>query len=174
MRALDLCCGLGGWAHGLIAEGWAVDGIDTEETFRAAYPGAFCRADVRDVAILGWTAGSYDLIVASPPCQEFSRHDQPWTRRRNPPTPDLSIWRACEEIAKKIGCPLIVENVRGAQRWVGSARGHVGPYYLWGDVPLIPGGITWRKKESRSSSAVAERAMIPLEMSRWIGAWFSR
>jgi hypothetical protein len=35
--------------------------------------------------------------------------------------------------------PLIVENVRGAQPWVGRARWNWGSYYLWGDVPgLMP------------------------------------
>lgn len=35
--------------------------------------------------------------------------------------------------------PLIVENVRGAEDWVGRARYHFGSFYLWGDVPpLMP------------------------------------
>jgi hypothetical protein len=33
--------------------------------------------------------------------------------------------------------PLIVENVRGAQKWVGQARWHYGSFYLWGDVPAL-------------------------------------
>lgn len=33
--------------------------------------------------------------------------------------------------------PLIVENVKGAQRWVGRAKWHYGSYYLWGDVPAL-------------------------------------
>jgi hypothetical protein len=33
--------------------------------------------------------------------------------------------------------PLIVENVRGAQKWVGRAKWHFGSYYLWGDVPAL-------------------------------------
>jgi C-5 cytosine-specific DNA methylase len=30
--------------------------------------------------------------------------------------------------------PLVVENVVGAQRWVGKASAHYGSFYLWGDV----------------------------------------
>jgi hypothetical protein len=30
-----------------------------------------------------------------------------------------------------------VENVRGAQRWVGKARWNYGSFYLWGDVPAL-------------------------------------
>ena len=33
--------------------------------------------------------------------------------------------------------PMIVENVRGAQPWVGRARWNFGSYYLWGDVPAL-------------------------------------
>lgn len=35
--------------------------------------------------------------------------------------------------------PLVVENVKGAQPWVGRAAWHYGSFYLWGDVPpLMP------------------------------------
>ena len=33
--------------------------------------------------------------------------------------------------------PLVVENVCGAQKWVGRARWHFGSFYLWGDVPAL-------------------------------------
>lgn len=33
--------------------------------------------------------------------------------------------------------PLVVENVKGAQPWVGRARWHYGSFYLWGDVPAL-------------------------------------
>ena len=33
--------------------------------------------------------------------------------------------------------PLIVENVCGAQKWVGRAKWHYGSFYLWGDVPAL-------------------------------------
>jgi hypothetical protein len=31
--------------------------------------------------------------------------------------------------------PMVVENVKNAQPWVGRANWHYGSYYLWGDVP---------------------------------------
>lgn len=40
--------------------------------------------------------------------------------------------------------PMVVENVRGAQPWVGKARWNFGSFYLWGDVPAlmpIPGRV---------------------------------
>lgn len=33
--------------------------------------------------------------------------------------------------------PMVVENVKGAQSWVGRAAWHYGSYYLWGDVPAL-------------------------------------
>ena len=32
---------------------------------------------------------------------------------------------------------MVVENVRGAQPWVGRARWNFGSFYLWGDVPAL-------------------------------------
>ena len=32
---------------------------------------------------------------------------------------------------------MIVENVRGAQKWVGRARANFGSFYLWGDVGMV-------------------------------------
>jgi hypothetical protein len=32
---------------------------------------------------------------------------------------------------------MVVENVRGAQKWVGRARWNFGSFYLWGDVPAL-------------------------------------
>jgi len=42
---------------------------------------------------------------------------------------------ACEAAGRHI--PLIVENVRGAEPWVGRARWNYGSFYLWGDVPAL-------------------------------------
>lgn len=173
--ALDLCCGKGGWAKGLIAAGWDVVGVDNEERFRAEYPGQFYCGDVlgRDCeALVPSSTRTYDLVVASPPCQEFSRHDQPWTRKRNPPPPGTSIWEVCVRIAEEFGAPLILENVRGAQKFMGRAAWHCGPYYMWGDVPALMPKIRYRQKQSRSSSAIAERAEVPFDLALHIGRVF--
>jgi len=179
--AIDLCCGLGGWAEGLIAAGWFVRGFDVDPRFSASYPGEFICADVRrpmgdssegDCLPRSLFAGA-ELVVASPPCQGFSRHDQPWTRMRNPPPPDTSIWEACVQVARAIEAPLILENVRGAQKFMGRASWHGGPYHLWGDVPaLMPQLRGLRAKESFTSAAVAERSKIPFELSLHIGRVF--
>ena len=44
------------------------------------------------------------------------------------------MW-SCAILGRHI--PLIVENVKGAQPWVGRARWSFGSFYLWGDVPAL-------------------------------------
>lgn len=100
----------------------------------------------------------------------------PWLRKVATP-PDLSIWRACEEIAKITGVPLVIENVRGAQKFMGRARAHFGKQYLWGDgvpalLPSISGQNYGRQKQSLSSSRPAERAKIPFPIAQHIARVF--
>jgi hypothetical protein len=141
------------------------------------YPGELVIQDIRTVD--GWRLRHAAVIVASPPCPEFSRWDQPWTRAKNPPWPFLGIElvQACWRIAAEAGVPIVLENVRGAQRFIGPARAHFGKQYLWGDVPaLLPdwgrGQNSGRQKQSLSSSAKAERAVIPYDLARWIAQCF--
>jgi hypothetical protein len=93
------------------------------------------------------------LIVASPPCQEYSYMAMPWTRAKQMAreyrdgTRDVrqltALFDACFRIQREASTaagrhvPMVVENVVGAQRWVGRARWHYGSYYLWGDVPAL-------------------------------------
>lgn len=56
---------------------------------------------------------------------------------------ELALFKACfrlqreaSEAAKRF-IPLVVENVRGAQAWVGPAKWNYGSFYLWGDVPAL-------------------------------------
>ena len=160
-RVVDLCCGRkGGWAKGFVEAGWDVLGVDVVDC--PDYPGRFLLRD-----ILTWEpAFNVDAVVASPPCQEFSRHSQPWTRAKNPPQPDLSIVEACYRL-RDIFKPkfFLLENVRGAQPFIGRAPLHRGPYYFWGDVALIPELTAWTYKESLSSKQVNERAEIPFPLS---------
>ena len=153
--AIDLFCGLGGWTEGLLAEGWDVIGFDIE---RHQY-GDHCypaRLIVQDVLTLhGSQFRNADFIVASPPCQEFSYMAMPWAKAKAKAAAIRAdktgaererltrLFNACFRIQRE-ACeaagrhiPLIVENVRGAQPWVGRARWSFGSFYLWGDVPAL-------------------------------------
>ena len=141
--AIDLFCGLGGWTEGLLAEGYRVIGFDIERHAygEAKYPAQLVLQDV--LTIHGAQFKDAALIVASPPCQAYSYRAMPWKRAKALPPPDNTLFEACFRIQREACAaagrhiPLVVENVCGAQKWVGRARWHHGSFYLWGDVPAL-------------------------------------
>lgn len=138
LLAIDLFCGIGGWADGFLAEGWKVVGFDIEIR---PYPGQLVIQDVQ--TLHGRQFRGATVIVASPPCQGYSYRSMPWSRAKALPPPDNSLFEACFRIQREASeaaghhVPMIVENVRGAQKYVGKAEWHYGSYYLWGDVPVL-------------------------------------
>ncbi len=147
--AIDLFCGLGGWTEGLLAEGWDVIGFDRERHNYGTgyYPAQLVLMDV--LAIHGAMFAGADLIVASPPCQEFSYRAMPWKRAKALPPPFAGTnlfwqcWRIQQEACEAAGryIPMVVENVKGAQKWIGRAKGHYGSFFLWGDVESVGGRL---------------------------------
>jgi site-specific DNA-cytosine methylase len=79
---IDLCCGLGGWSHGFIAEGWDAIGFDIErhEYGDKRYPGELILHDILDLNGYDLAAANPWAIAASPPCQEFSYMAMPFSR----------------------------------------------------------------------------------------------
>jgi hypothetical protein len=143
---VELFAGLHGWGEGMLAEGFDVIGFDIEDMcakFGHARP-AGIQLILQDVLTLhGSQFRNASLIVASPPCQAYSYRAMPWKRAKALPPPDNSLFEACFRIQRE-ACeaagrhiPMVVENVRGAQKWVGSAAWHFGSYFLWGDVPAL-------------------------------------
>ncbi len=163
--AIDLFCVLGGWAEGLLAEGWNVVGFDNHRHVYGEdkYPGQLVIQDV--LTLHGSQFKGADLIVASPPCQEFSYMAMPWSKAKekkrkilDDPTEWLrltTLFDACFRIQREACAaagrhiPMIVENVKGAQEWTGRARAHFGSFHLWGDVPaLMPIGVAIKQHGS--------------------------
>jgi C-5 cytosine-specific DNA methylase len=150
--AIDLFCGLGGWTEGLLAEGYYVVGFDIERHVYGEhrYPAQLVLQDV--LTLHGSQFKDAALIVASPPCQAYSYRAMPWSRAKALPPPDNTLFDACFRIQRE-ACeaaghhiPLVVENVRGAQKWVGRARWNFGSFYLWGDVPALMPMVKHRAK----------------------------
>lgn len=146
--ALDLCVGLGGWAEGLVAVGYHVIGVDIEDMFAALgepKPDHFELVIADICKVNGADYAHVSLIVGSSPCQDFSYRAMPWKRAKALHAPFLGMWlfwqqfRIQREASTAAGwdIPLVVENVKGAQPWIGRARANFGSYYLWGNVPAL-------------------------------------
>ncbi len=143
---IDLFCGLSGWAEGLVSEGFEVVGFDIEDmcaNFGMQRP-AGVQLVLQDVLTLhGKQFRNADLIVASPPCQAYSWRAMPWKAAKAAPPPSNALFDACFRIQRE-ACeaaghhiPMVVENVRGAQKWVGRSRWNFGSFHFWGDVPAL-------------------------------------
>ena len=52
---------------------------------------------------------------------------------------------------------MVVENVRGAEPWVGRARWSFGSFYLWGDVPALMPPMGKRKSTGMNWSDQTKR-----------------
>lgn len=141
--AVDLFCGLGGWTEGLLAEGFRVVGFDIERHRYGdeQYPAQLVLQDM--LTLHGSQFKDAALIVASPPCQGYSYRAMPWKKAKALGPPDNALFEACFRIqAEAIEAaghhiPLVVENVRGAQPYVGRSKYHFGSFHLWGDVPAL-------------------------------------
>lgn len=160
--AIDLFAGKGGWAQGLSAAGWHVIGFDLEDKGHSG--GELVLQDV--LTLHGSQFRNAGLIVASPPCQNYSYLAMPWSRSKSDNSqkakamrrkwetegPDNRLFDACFRIQRE-ACeaagryiPLVVENVKGAQEWVGPAKARYGSFYLWGDVETVNGVLVAGRK----------------------------
>lgn len=151
--AIDLFCGLGGWTEGLLTEGYYVVGFDIERHHYGddKYPAQLVIQDV--MTIHGSQFKDAALIVASPPCQEYSYMAMPWSKAKAIAAEYRSgardvknltaLFDACFRIQREAieaaghHIPLVVENVRGACPWVWRSRWNFGSFHLWGDVPAL-------------------------------------
>ncbi len=166
----DLCSGLGGFTEAFAQSEWEVYRFELNESLQDV---PFTQIlDVKDW--LDWVDDypTPELIVASPPCTEFSSAN--WRVNRDELEPDMSIVKACLDIIDYIKPTWwILENVKGAVRFfkpvIGLHRQAVGnkqypQFYLWGNFPYLSmkPGWTHTKIEHRDPQ---KRALIPFEIS---------
>ena len=172
MRMLDLFCGRFGWSRAFAARGWECVGVDLTAPPEIPNGCEYIAADIMDIqfergAFKIWARGcpvagqmwidDIDFICASSPCEKFSVFAMPHFHQ-NPKYPDLGIelFNHTRSICEASGLPYVMENVRAAQRFVGQAENHCGPFYLWGNAvpPLMPQGI---KKGFQTGGQIIQR-----------------
>ena len=103
MKMLDLFCGAGGAAMGLSRAGVDdITGVDLVPQPR--YPFRFVQADAMTFPLDG-----YDLIWASPPCQEYSA-----SRNMHADRHYVDLVAPTRKRLQESGTPYIIENVVGA------------------------------------------------------------
>jgi hypothetical protein len=158
MKLLDLFSGRFGWSKAFAARGWECVGVDLVAPPEIPENCTFVQADILE---LQWypdygfviyrgldghqILGHFDFICASSPCEQFSvygmKHFHP-----NPPYPELGLrlFNHTRAICEASGVPYVMENVRSAQKFVGDAVHHCGPFYLWGNSvpPLLTTGVS--------------------------------
>lgn len=106
-RLLDLFCGAGGATVGYQRAGFEVWGVDILP--QPNYPGSdFICGDAIEWGRL--LAGSFDVVHASPPCQDFTTLRALQRGRRYPRLID-----DVREMLVGVGVPYIIENVVGSQ-----------------------------------------------------------
>jgi DNA polymerase I-like protein with 3'-5' exonuclease and polymerase domains len=106
-RALDLYCGAGGVARGLMQAGFHVTGVDVIPQPR--YCGdVFAQADALEY-LKAVDVSQFDFIWASPPCQRYTSLRHAPGEHRN-----ADLIAPTREALIAIGKPYVIENVPGA------------------------------------------------------------
>jgi hypothetical protein len=141
-RMLDLFVGRLGWTKAFLARGWECVAVDLTEPPEVPEGVEFLKMDV--MTLTADFLKEFDFVCASSPCEEFSVHAMPHFHP-NPKYPEngIRLFTHTRQICQASGRAYIMENVRAAQKFVGKADHHCGPFYLWGSVvpPLMPQGI---------------------------------
>jgi hypothetical protein len=166
----DLCSGLGGWTEAFAQSDWFVVRIEIEKDLEYV---PFTR--IHDVTTwMDWIDDlpHPDLIVASPPCTEYSLAN--WRINRETHEPDMDVVRACLDIIDYIKPSWwVLENVKGACKYFIPIMGHhrqaVGTrgnpqFYLWGNFPLLGMKPGWNPSKTDVRDPQL-RALIPFELS---------
>ena len=131
---LDLCSGLGGASQPALDRGWRVIRVDIESKFKPDIV-----ADVRSLPLKPFHV---DVLWASPPCQEFSKRYLPWFSTKGLPDPPTELIECLQSAIKSLRPRYwIIENVRGARKWLTPILGRVlfcsTGHALWGQAPVL-------------------------------------
>jgi hypothetical protein len=159
-----LFSGLGGFSEAFLRRGHEVVRVDIDPRFKPDV----C-ADILDVTARD-LPGPWTVILASPPCVEFTR----WGFRglfpnANPPDTEL-VKRTVVLISTLAPRWWCLENVRASVVWItpllDRPRKRVGSRYLWGEFPPFDSPHVYGKScLGTRKDRPALRAKIPYSLS---------
>jgi hypothetical protein len=138
MKLLDLFAGMGGWSVGFHREGFECLGIDIVDV---GYPYELIVSDIRDYHPV---PVSVEVIVASPPCTEYSQLTmlsyQKGQRAKPDPEKGNELVREAKRVIDEAKPKFwILENVYGSIPHITSILGKpmfiAKPWVLWGNLP---------------------------------------
>ena len=168
MKVLDLFCGLKGLSKAFSDRGHEVISIDISSKFMPTLCWDVMGLSPDHIEHYG----PFDVILASPPCEEFSKASMPdsWNKNRIV-NPDTKLLEKTVELIRYLKPKYwVIENVRGAVPFfepiIGKPVRHVGSRYLWGNFPMFDTAPKYGKwKLSPSPDRPAKRALIPYSLS---------
>jgi len=193
---VDLCSGLGGFSKAFKEDkdNWKVITFDIEGRYDPSYTldivedaqkvlitimndGIITRQDFTE-----WEKGKpyVDLILASPPCTEFSRYNMPSIYpeyelyQKGAWSPNMDIVKSAKAIIDYVKPKYwIMENVRGSVRFISDElqevpRKKIGSaWYFWGNFPLFePADSKFFRKDTTYEKSAEKRSLIPYEISK--------
>jgi hypothetical protein len=189
MRLLDLFCGRWGWSRAFAARGWECVGFDLKEPLEIPSGCVFRKGDVLQLTVEHIKHGHFDFICGSSPCEDFSKTCKGGMACFYPDAPypheAISLFNHTRMLCEFSKIPYVMENVRGAEQWVGTAKHHAGAFYLWGNAvpPLLPKGITkgttnmlnWNHNKTLGpQKSAAQLATIPSELANCVADYAER
>lgn len=183
MRVLDLFSGLGGFSEAFVLAGDEVCRVEnnpllSEVPHTSMQSVLEVRDRLQEYASRGEPIREYDVLLAGPPCREFSlAYSSPRSiahRLGEEFEPDMTLLEATLDIIK-ITKPRVwvIENVVGSAEYFARAglevRQKHGPHQLYGNFPMFECGELPSKaskdKTSTDPLRANHKALIPLELS---------